>query len=679
MPSMNNFKIFLVLLLGLSLHGCLLEDEGLTQIDDVAAPSDLSLRFTIANDNSGRVTLIPNGTGVTAYTLDFGDGSGQTTELRPGETDEYVYDEGVYTVTMVAMGISGLTTEYAQELTVSFQTPENLNVTIARTPGDPLSVDVSATADLETNFEVYFGEVENEDPTIFLEGETVTYTYGDIGQYEVRVIARSGGAAFAEYVDTVNITVPIELPLDFESTVAEYNFVNFGGAESTVVDNPDPSEGNMSSRVGRLTKTNGSEVWAGSFIELGSPIDFSDEQAIRIKTWSPKAGIPILMKLENAVDGSIFAEVTVTNTVANAWEELVFDFSEANLDNEYQKVVIFFDFGTNGDGSAYYFDEVDLTDAPNVEKLTLPLGFESTELDYSFISFGGANAEVIDNPDPSGANLSARVGRLNKGNGSEVWAGSLIDLDDPIDFSATQTIKVKTWSPQAGIPVLLKIENTADANQFIEVFANTTVANQWEELSFDFSTGNLANPYDRLVIFFDFGTAGTGADYYFDDFALAGTEVLSLPLTFESAELAYEFIGFGGAGAEVIDNPDPSGINTSARVGALTKGQGAEVWAGSLLELPEPIDFQGRSKLRLKVWSPAAGIDVLLKFENQDDPGVFIELPVPTTVANAWEELEFDFGSIDGNIDYQKAVFFFDFGNAGSGLTYYFDDLQTVD
>ena len=676
---MKYIQLTLVLLLGLGFHSCLMEDDGLTRIENVAAPSDLSLHFTIANDNSGLVTLIPNGRGVTQYTIGFGDGGGETSQLRPGETDEYVYSEGVYTVTLEAMGIDGQTATITRELTVSFQTPENLEVTIARVPGDPLSVDVSATADLETNFEVYFGEVENEDPTIFLEGESVRYTYGDIGEYVVRVIARSGGAAFAEFVDTVNITVPLLLPLDFESTVADYTFINFGGSFTEVVDNPAPTDENSSGKVARLIKTAGSEVWAGSLIELGRPIDFSNLTALRMDVWSPKANIPVLLKLENATDGGIFAEVFATTTLANGWEELLFDFSEADLTQEYHKVVVFFDFGTSGDDSAYYFDNVTRTSPPNVETISLPLDFESSELEYTFISFGGADAMVIDNPDPSGLNLSSRVGRLNKGEGSEVWAGSLIDLIGPIDFSESQTIKVKTWSPQAGIQVLLKIENTANADEFIEVFSTTTVANQWEELSFDFSEGNLANAYDRLVIFFDFGNAGTGADYYFDDFALAGTDELELPLTFESSELSYEFIGFGGAEAVVIENPDASGINTSAAVGALTKGEGSEVWAGALIEMAKPIDFGSATKLRLKVWSPVAGINILLKFENQTDGGIFRELQVQNTVANQWEEIEFDFGGFDPAIAYQKVVFFFDFGNNGTGATYYFDDLQLVD
>ncbi|PLW94232.1 MAG: glycosyl hydrolase, partial [Marinilabiliales bacterium] len=43
------------------------------------------------------------------------------------------------------------------------------------------------------------------------------------------------------------------------------------------------------------------------------------------------------------------------------WEELSFDYSSIDLAFEYQKVVIFFDFGNPGDGSIYYFDDIKLT------------------------------------------------------------------------------------------------------------------------------------------------------------------------------------------------------------------------------------------------------------------------------------------------------------------------------
>ena len=55
---------------------------------------------------------------------------------------------------------------------------------------------------------------------------------------------------------------------------------------------------------------------------------------------------------------------------------------------------------------------------------------------------------------------------------------------------------------------------------FVEVEATTTVANAWQEVTFDLTSSgafNTAKLYDRVILFPDFGVKGTGAIYYFDD------------------------------------------------------------------------------------------------------------------------------------------------------------------
>ena len=669
---------FLSLLLTLLLFsGC--EDElMLPALDDAEPPSELSLDFQIANDNSGLVTIRPGGRGATAFTLGFGDGSDVTETIAPGESLTHVYTEGVYTVTLEAMNIAGKTTTYTEELTVGFAAPENLVVTATPAAGNPLAVDVTATADGETNFLAFFGEDPDADPVSFQEGETVTYTYGAVGTYDIRVVARSGGAASIEDTVTVTLSNPAVLPLDFEDDSKDYTFGDFGGATATVVDNPDPSGANGSDRVGKLTKQEGSEVWAGSSLPLGAPIDFSASQQISMQVWSPAAGVPVLLKLENLGDADINAEVTVNTTVANAWETLTFDFSGADVSQEYGRLVVFFDFGNAGTGADYYFDDVRVVGSVPAETLQLPLTFESDAVNYEWIGFGGASVELIDNPDASGINTSGRVGKLNKSEGSETWAGGVIELPAPIDLAGYPQLSMQVWSPQAGIPVVLKLENATTGDINIEVTATTTVANAWEELTFDFSGGDLTQAYSKVVVFFDLGTAGTGADYYFDDIRQVGYDpnpVLALPLTFESDALTYEWIGFGGATVELIDNPDAGGINTSGRVGKLNKSEGSETWAGGVIELPAPLDLAGNSQLTMKVWSPAAGIPVVLKVENAGSGDINIEVTATTTVANAWEELTFDYSGGDLTQEYSKVVVFFDFGTAGTGADYYFDDI----
>jgi hypothetical protein len=266
------------------------------------------------------------------------------------------------------------------------------------------------------------------------------------------------------------------------------------------------------------------EVWAGSFISLANPINFSTKKYMKVKVHSPRIGTKLLLKVENQGDGNIAHAKQLTTTVANAWEELVFDFTDINTANSYQKVVLIFDDGTAGDGSAnytFYFD--DITQTENADQLEVPLNFESSTLSYSFIDFDGGHATVEANPSATGINKSGKVGKMVKGPGGQTWGGSILVLPSAIDFSLGSMFKVKVFSPRAGAKMLLKVENKDVSDINFAVEATTTTSGAWEELTFDYSAINTANTYHKFVIIFDNGTAGDGtADYtyYFDDINL---------------------------------------------------------------------------------------------------------------------------------------------------------------
>ena len=110
-------------------------------------------------------------------------------------------------------------------------------------------------------------------------------------------------------------------------------------------------------------------------------------------------------------------------------------------------------------------------------------------------------------------------------------------LDVPIDFSETESISIKTWSPKADIPVRLKLEGPG--GEFIELDVNTTVENEWETLTWDFSGQTAGVDWLTVVIFFEFvvDLPGDGSTYYYDDIELAaplsiGDTVLSTVVSF---------------------------------------------------------------------------------------------------------------------------------------------------
>ncbi|MFN5761372.1 MAG: hypothetical protein ACK44U_04765, partial [Sphingobacteriales bacterium] len=348
--------------------------------------------------------------------------------------------------------------------------------------------------------------------------------------------------------------------------------------------------------------------------------------------------------------------------------------------NSYNNVVVIFELGTMGNGSSnftFYFDDIRQTNS--IDELKLPLTFESTSLNYAFTDFDGGNVTIVDNPSKTGINGSSKVGKMVK-NAGQPWGGSLITLPTPIDFSTNKFVKMKVWSPRSGAKVLFKVENNSDASKNFEKEVSTTVANGWEELTFDFTGINTANTYQKVVLIFELGTVGNGSSnftFYFDDIKTSATgDELSVPLTFESSSLQYSFFNFDGGNASVVANPNKSGINTSNKVGKMVKGPGGQLWGGSFIELANPIDFSASKSFKVKVFSPRVGAKLLLKVENLANAALNFEKEALTTTANAWEELTFDYGSINMANTYQRVVLIFDLGAVGDGsanYTYYFD------
>ncbi|RZM05765.1 MAG: hypothetical protein EOO88_54410 [Pedobacter sp.] len=312
------------------------------------------------------------------------------------------------------------------------------------------------------------------------------------------------------------------MPLTFESTTLNYNITNFDGGGSTIINNPQSNGINTSTKVVRMIKSAG-QVYGGSIIKLSGPIDFSTNKIFRMKVWSPRVGAKVLLKVENATNGGINFEKEVTTTVANAWEDLAFDYGAIVTTNQYHNIVLIFELGTMGDGSSnftFLYDDIRLV---NSVALALPLNFESTLTNYAFTNFDGGVSTVIANPQSSGINTSARVGRMVK-NAGQPWGGSVLALPTAIPFVAgTNTFKMKVWSPRVGAKVLLKVENNANAGLNFEKEVLTTVANAWQELTFDYSAINTTNSYHNIVLIFELGTMGDGSanfTFLYDDIKL---------------------------------------------------------------------------------------------------------------------------------------------------------------
>ena len=648
--------------------GCEEDDKFIDITQSIVAPSNLDVLYNITQDNTGNVTITPSAEAAHMFDVDFGDNSEIAAGLKPGSGVTHQYAEGTYQVELTAKGLNNLTASASFPLEVSFRAPENLVVTTTINQANPFEVSVEANADYAAYYHVFFGEDPDADPVQINAGELATHTYASVGTYTLRVVALSGGTATTEHTEEVVISAPTSLPIDFEifdTTV----FFDFGGTSHAIVANPDQSTDNSSETVAEIVKAG--ENWAGNVIITTEPIDFSAKTIVTMKVWSPRAGVNVLMKLENIDDDSVFKEVSAVTTSANSWETLSFDFSTIDTSKTYQKIVLFFDIGVFGDGSSdwtFYIDDIDqeLPDTSN-QPLYSIFSFETYK---EIAGFGGGAMSIVANPDTDG-NPSDKVAKLVK-NAGEIWAGTVIEFNDALNFETQKIVKLKVWSPRAGLKLLFKLEQ--DANNFIELTEESTVANQWEEFTFDFSAINTSLGIIKAVFFIDFGVVGDGSSnytVYIDDLIQTNGVSSTVMTDFETYK---EIAGFGGGAMSIVANPDTDG-NPSDKVAKLVKNAG-EIWAGTVIEFNDALNFETQKIVKLKVWSPRAGLKLLFKLEQ--DANNFIELTEESTVANQWEEFTFDFSAINTSLGIIKAVFFIDFGVVGDGssnYTVYIDDL----
>ncbi len=334
------------------------------------------------------------------------------------------------------------------------------------------------------------------------------------------------------------------LPLDFESTTVNYAFTDFDGGAATKIANPQIGGINTSANVARMIK-NAGQHWAGSYLTLASPINFSTNKTFKVKVFMPRVGAKLLLKVENLTNPAVNFEKEATGTVANGWEELTFDYSLINAANEYSKVVFIFDLGTVGSGGAnftYLFDDVKLvagTTPQDTTQMNLPVTFDVSWINYGLVGFEGAeNSTIVADP----TNATNKVAKAVKSATAQPWAGTTVTavvggiqtgFQNKVPFTASEKrMNIRVWTPHAPIQVRLKVEDYSNPTISCETEATATVANGWQTLTFNFENPvagtpplNLANFYNKASIFFNFGVNGATAGertYYFDDVKFGG-------------------------------------------------------------------------------------------------------------------------------------------------------------
>ena len=156
----------------------------------------------------------------------------------------------------------------------------------------------------------------------------------------------------------------------------------------------------------------------------------------------------------------------------------------------------------------------------------LPITFDQPTVNDFFGTFGtNQQFAIVANPNPSGLNTSAKVGKFTRGN--EGWSGTYSPLNTAIDMAAGKKVKVLAYNPDPaliGKKLNVELESGSSIGNGVAVLKTAfTTSGAWEELVFDFSTISgipAGEKFKQLVLRFNDSADGGGAVIYVDNIRL---------------------------------------------------------------------------------------------------------------------------------------------------------------
>jgi hypothetical protein len=272
--------------------------------------------------------------------------------------------------------------------------------------------------------------------------------------------------------NTLNAQITI---LDFESASKSTTFQYFGSSLeqqlNTVIDNPDKSGINTSSKVGEFKKPAASQSWAGAYSNPDpvTEVDVTTGGMICIKVWADHVG-NLALKLEGGSNGAANWVQQLNISETNKWVELCFDPSLNSIEApnkpaagaSFKKVVLFFDFGiVLSEEKTWYFDD-----------LLVKTGSSGPKA----VTF---NLDMKNYKDPFGKVYVS--GTFNN------WSGDANELTDPDGdkvYSAALTL------PQGGHEYKFTIDNWAKQEEFngLELCTKTDPSGQFHNRALTVAT-----------------------------------------------------------------------------------------------------------------------------------------------------------------------------------------------
>jgi len=343
---MKSFKYILICLLAVVLINCEEDERSTDFLNNAPAPSDISLLFKVTADNSGLVSMTPSAAGASFFDVFF---QNERVRLEPGETFDNVFDEGTYTVKTVATGVNGKTAEIEQSLVVAFIPPQNLDVSIENDGAVSNTVRVNATAEFGINYEVDFGETDDDsDVRMANMGEEIVYEYQAAGLYTITVTAFSAAIETTTFVaedfEVTEILAPLT-PAPIPPARSDQDVIAiYSDTYDPIVTNEFPTEwsdsgfeeiainGNNAIQYGNLAFT-------GIVTDYDNPTDLTPMEFVRFDYWTTDA-TTLGFKIVNTVIGEEDI-LEVGELVQDEWVTVEFALDDYNMDRSQVTQLLF--------------------------------------------------------------------------------------------------------------------------------------------------------------------------------------------------------------------------------------------------------------------------------------------------------------------------------------------------
>ncbi|RXJ51441.1 PKD domain-containing protein [Gelidibacter gilvus] len=492
--------IFSLTLIVFTLFGCSQDDVDTSFVDKIAPPSNVSASVTVSQDNTGAVTITPIGEGAVSFKVDFGDNSDPSEVIASGKSLNHIYEEGTYTVIIIANGLNGLSTTVNQPIEVSFKAPQNLMVTIENSGTISKTVNVTASADFALSYSVDFGD--GSDPVMSNNNDTTTHTYQEAGTYTITVTAYSAAVettSYTEEFEVVEILQPIEAAPSQPNRAAADVISIFSDAYENIAGTDFYPNWGQSTTYNQIDINGDYIIQYGNLnyqgIQIGATADASQMEFLHIDVWTANENMALdIYPISIATDEKFVQK----DLVAGQWNSYDIPLSEFTSQGLSMDDIHQFKFdGIPGGGTIfidnlYFYKDSSAPSAPQSAAPTPTLPAADVISIYSDVYTNIGISEL--NPNWSQTTTLEEVAI----DGNNTWkydqlnyTGIVTSYDNPTNLSEMTHVHFDYWTPDA-TSLGLKLVNTSygDGEPLKEdiEFLSTVVIGSWVSVEIPLSS-----------------------------------------------------------------------------------------------------------------------------------------------------------------------------------------------